>query len=314
MAARQLRWLLLGELLIYGVLGFWLVARGRTPLEAAGFGVAVFLAVRLCLVLATFGLMLRGASPVPEKLRIGPLQALRMVFEEWAALIVLFTVIQPFERFWLGPDRLGHCATRPLPLLLIHGYQCNRGFWIWMRWRLEAAGWTVATHSMEPVWTEIDNYADGIERRIDEVLAATGAPQVILVCHSMGGPGRARLPAPPRQRQGGTHDHARLGASRHHAGGAGYRPERAADAHRQSLAGRARCLRRGALAGRLGIHFQPPRQLRVSAGDQFAPGRRHQHCHQRRQPSGYGLFASGAEPVVGSARSIGLTLKRSGTS
>jgi triacylglycerol lipase len=187
MAARQLRWLLVGELLIYGVLGFWLVARGRTPLEAAGFGVAVFLAVRLCLVLATFGLMLRGASPVPEKLRIGPLQALRMVFEEYAALVVLFTVIQPFEKFWLGPDRLGHCATRPLPLLLIHGYQCNRGFWIWMRWRLETAGWTVATHNMEPVWTEIDNYADGIERRIDEVLAATGAPQVILVCHSMGG-------------------------------------------------------------------------------------------------------------------------------
>jgi triacylglycerol lipase len=143
--------------------------------------------VRLCLVLATFGFMLQGASAAPGQLRIGPLQALRMVFEEYVALIVMFTVIQPFEKFWMGPDRLGHCATRPLPLLLIHGYQCNRGFWIWMRSRLEAAGWTVATHSMEPVWTEIDNYADGIERRIDEVLAATGAPQVILIGHSMGG-------------------------------------------------------------------------------------------------------------------------------
>jgi triacylglycerol lipase len=187
MAARQLRWLLFGELLIYSLLGSWLVVRGWTPLEAAGFGLAGFLAVRLCLVLATFGFMLKGSVAVPEKLRIGPLQALRMVLEEYAALIILFTVIQPFEKFWMDPDRLGHCATRPLPLLLIHGYQCNRGFWIWMRWRLEAAGWTVATHSMEPVWTEIDNYADGIERRIDEVLAATGAPQVILICHSMGG-------------------------------------------------------------------------------------------------------------------------------
>lgn len=187
MAARQLRWLLCGELLIYGMLGIWLVARGMTPLEAVGFGLAVFLFVRLCLVLATFGFMLKGSAAVPEKLRIGPLRALGMVIEEYAALIILFTVVQPFEKFWMGPDRLGHCATRRLPLLLIHGYQCNRGFWIWMRWRLEAAGWTVATHSMEPVWTEIDNYADGIERRIDEVLAATGAPQVILVCHSMGG-------------------------------------------------------------------------------------------------------------------------------
>ncbi len=187
MAARQLRWLLVSELLLYGLLGSWLLSRGWTPLTAAGAGLSAFLGVRLCLVLATFGLMLKGSSAVPENLRISPLQALRMVLEEYVTLIVLFTVIQPFEKFWMGSDRLGHCATRPLPLLLIHGYQCNRGFWIWMRARLEAAGWTVATHSMEPVWTEIDNYADGIERRIDEVLAATGAPQVILICHSMGG-------------------------------------------------------------------------------------------------------------------------------
>ena len=187
MAARQFRWMLFAELLIYSLLGSWLLSRGSTPLEAAGFWLASFFGMRLCLVLATFGFMLSGSGVVPEKLRISPLQALRMVFEEYAALIVLFAVIQPFEKFWMGADRLGHCATRPLPLLLIHGYQCNRGFWIWMRSRLEAAGWVVATHSMEPVWTEIDNYADGIEQRIDEVLAATGAPQVILICHSMGG-------------------------------------------------------------------------------------------------------------------------------
>jgi len=188
MVARQLRWLLLGELLFYLLLGNWLVVRGGwTPTQAAGLGLAGYLGVRLCLVLLTFGLMLRGSSPVPEHLRIGPLQALRMVLEEYVALILLFSVVQPFEKFWLGADRLGHCATRRTPLLLIHGYQCNRGFWFWLRPRLEAAGWTVATHSMEPTWTEIDNYADGIERRIDEVLAATGAPQLILIGHSMGG-------------------------------------------------------------------------------------------------------------------------------
>jgi triacylglycerol lipase len=188
MVARQLRWLLLGELLFYTLLGSWLVARcGWTPLQAAGLGSAGFLGVRLCLVLLSFGLMLRGSSPVPEALRIGPLQVLLMVLEEFAALVLLFSMVQPFEKFWLGPDRLGHCATRRTPLLLIHGYQCNRGFWFWLRPKLEAAGWTVATHSMEPVWTEIDNYADGIARRVDEVLAATGAPQLILIGHSMGG-------------------------------------------------------------------------------------------------------------------------------
>ncbi|MDP1611451.1 MAG: alpha/beta fold hydrolase [Sulfuritalea sp.] len=188
MAARQLRWLLFAELLFYTLLGAWLVLRaGWMPLQAAGLGIAGFLGVRLFLVLLSFGLMLNGSSPVPEKLRIGPLQAALMVLEEYVALILLFSVIQPFQTFWLGPDRLGHCATRRTPLLLIHGYQCNRGFWFWLRPRLEAAGWTVATHCMEPTWTEIDNYADGIARRIDEVLAATGAPQLILIGHSMGG-------------------------------------------------------------------------------------------------------------------------------
>lgn len=188
MAARQLRWLLGGELLFYTLLGSWLVARvGWTPLQAAGLGIAGFLGARLSLVLLSFGLMLRGSSPVPENLRIGPLQTVLMVLEEYAALILLFSMVQPFEKFWLGPDRLGHCAARRTPLLLIHGYQCNRGFWFWLRPKLEAAGWTVATHSMEPTWSEIDNYAEGIARRVDEVLAATGAPQLILIGHSMGG-------------------------------------------------------------------------------------------------------------------------------
>ena len=195
MAARQLRWLLCGELLFYTLLGSWLASRGGwTPLQAVGLGLASALGMRLYFVLLSFGLMLGAGRSVPGSLRIGPLQTLRMVLEEYAALILLFTVVQPFEKFWLGPDRLAHCPTRRTPLLLIHGYQCNRGFWFWLRRKLEAAGWTVATHSLEPVFADIDSYAPGIARRIDEVLAATGAPQLILVGHSMGGlAGRAYL-------------------------------------------------------------------------------------------------------------------------
>jgi triacylglycerol lipase len=188
MAARQFRWLLLGELLGYFLLGYWLVSgAGWTPLQAGGLALAGFFGGRLFIVGLTFVFMLQGRGTVPVELRIGPYGALRMVLEEFLGFVVLFSLIQPFEAFWLGPDRLAKPASGRPPLLLIHGYQCNRGFWFWLRPRLEAAGWTVATHSLEPVFSDIDAYAEGIARRIDEVLVATGAPQVILVGHSMGG-------------------------------------------------------------------------------------------------------------------------------
>ncbi len=188
MTPRQMRWILIGELLIYVVLGDLLVWRaGWTPLQATSLALASFFGLRLFIVSLTFSIMLTAASIVPDGSRIGSARAALMVFEEYAGLILLFTVIQPFEGFWLGPDRLEKPLGGRLPLLLIHGYQCNRGFWFWLRPRLEAVGWIVATHSMEPAWAEIDDYAEGIARRIDEVLAATGALQVILVGHSMGG-------------------------------------------------------------------------------------------------------------------------------
>lgn len=187
MAARHMRWLLSGELLAYLVLSAWLVGRGGwTPVAATGLVLGIFFGLRLFVTALTYILMLANSDAVPEPFRLGPLRALRMALEEYAGLIVLFSVIQPFEAIWLGPDRLRKAAGRP-PLLLIHGYQCNRGFWFWLRPRLEAAGWIVATHNLEPVWTSLDDYAQCIERRIDDVLAATGAQQVILVGHSMGG-------------------------------------------------------------------------------------------------------------------------------
>ncbi|MCX7150185.1 MAG: alpha/beta fold hydrolase [Rhodocyclales bacterium] len=183
-----MRWVLLVELLMYSALGGWLVARaGWTPLQATGLALTGFLGLRLFIVAVTFSLMLNHSSVVPDGLRLGPIQAVRMVIEEYVALVLMFVALVPFEGFWLGPDRLTRSSGRRLPLLLIHGYQCNRGFWFWLRPRLEAAGWTVATHNMEPVYADIDHYAEGIAGRVAEVLAATGAPQVILVGHSMGG-------------------------------------------------------------------------------------------------------------------------------
>lgn len=188
MVARQFQLLLLAELLVYGLVGGLLVIRsGWSATQAVELALTLFFGLRLFLVLMTFSMSVYVAGGVPAVRRLGLMQALRVVVAESVAMVMLFAVIIPFEGLWLGPDRLGHCAARSTPLLLIHGYQCNRGFWFWLRRKLEAAGWTVATHDLAPAYLAIDDYAEGIAQRIDEICAATGVEQVILIGHSMGG-------------------------------------------------------------------------------------------------------------------------------
>ena len=145
--------------------------------------VAGVLLVRALITLLTYVLawVHRSASP-----RLSPMQAVTMALAEYAAFIANFVLISPFEAAWMGPDRLKPAGDRP-PLLLIHGFACSRASWWWLRRRLEAAGWTVATISLEPIYTSIENYVEPLAKRIDAVLAETGASQLILVGHSMGG-------------------------------------------------------------------------------------------------------------------------------
>lgn len=192
MTARQLRLALLIEWLSYAAWVVWRVGEGEALRHALGQALGFAFGARALVVLTSYFFLLFASDPVPRLLGCGPLRALRMVVEEYVGLWLLFVVIQPFERHWLPPDELTRApsgarqATRP-PLLLLHGYQCNRGFWFWMAPRLRAACWTVATHNLEPGLGSIDVQADGLDRRVREVLRATGAPQVILVGHSMGG-------------------------------------------------------------------------------------------------------------------------------
>jgi triacylglycerol lipase len=71
-------------------------------------------------------------------------------------------------------------------VVLIHGFVCNRGLWTpWLE-QLKAQGHCFVAVNLEPVFGSIDDYAPIIERAVQQVVAATGLPPV-LVCHSMGG-------------------------------------------------------------------------------------------------------------------------------
>ena len=181
MLAKLLRLFLASEITLYVVLAVHYFDVSPTGAALAALGGVLW--VRAWITVTTYAFAWTYHSP---SARLSLFAALRMGLAEYAAFLVNFVLIAPFERAWMGPDRLGPASERP-PVLLIHGYGCSRAAWWWLRTRLERAGWKVATISLEPIYTSIDHYIEPLARRIDAVLAETGAPQLILVGHSMGG-------------------------------------------------------------------------------------------------------------------------------
>lgn len=94
------------------------------------------------------------------------------------------------------PLRLFHDASparsrRPgqRPVILVHGYGGNSANFLWMQWRLRRQGFSnVYAVSYTPPHINVRKLAAQVARHVERVLAATGADQADLVCHSMGGP------------------------------------------------------------------------------------------------------------------------------
>jgi triacylglycerol esterase/lipase EstA (alpha/beta hydrolase family) len=72
-------------------------------------------------------------------------------------------------------------------VLLLHGYGCNSGYWAHLTPLLEAARISHAALDLEPVIGDIESYVPQVQRAAEELCAATGAPQLVIVAHSMGG-------------------------------------------------------------------------------------------------------------------------------
>ncbi len=175
------------------LLRLWLVAEllafaavGRVVLQASwpgatAFALGMILLIRALMIGFTWVMAWRHGSPQAP---LGVVRRGSMVLAEYAAFVLDFCLIQPIERLWMGPDRLRSGAS---PVLLVHGYMCNRGCWWWLRRRLEAAGYPVATITLETPWSSIDDFAEQLHARVQAVCADTGAQKVTLIGHSMGG-------------------------------------------------------------------------------------------------------------------------------
>jgi triacylglycerol esterase/lipase EstA (alpha/beta hydrolase family) len=79
-------------------------------------------------------------------------------------------------------------APAELPVLLVHGVGCNSGTFYGFRRRLAAHGIApIYALSYGPPLASIERFAEQLAAKIDGVLAATGASDLVIVAHSMGG-------------------------------------------------------------------------------------------------------------------------------
>ena len=156
---------------------------GLNGWQAAALGLGSVALVRLAINANNFLMAARAASPTPPEHRITPGAALKMYWEEFSTSMLTTSWHMPRARV---RTRMYPGSTAP-PVLLVHGYGCNSGYWAHLAPRLDAACISHATLDLEPLTGDIDGYAARIEEAAQRLCAQAGAAQLIVVAHSMGG-------------------------------------------------------------------------------------------------------------------------------
>jgi triacylglycerol esterase/lipase EstA (alpha/beta hydrolase family) len=184
-SARHLsRSLLLVQLGAAILIGWALSSRlGMAAWQAALLGIASVVLVRLLINMNNFLMAARFASATPPAFHLGLKDRLRLLAGEFRASMLVTSWHLPRAS---AATRI-YADSRHPPVLLLHGYGCNSGYWAYLTPLLDAARISHATVDLEPVAGDIDGYVPLVERAIKDLQKAAGAQKIAIVAHSMGG-------------------------------------------------------------------------------------------------------------------------------
>jgi len=128
----------------------------------------------------------RFSSEEDRSHRLGFWKRQKMIFSEWLYEVLLYKLLQPLSKWF---DHTNHSSTAEnIPIVFVHGFLCNGAAWWWMRRALAKHGIKRCyTLNLEPIFGNIDNYAQQLKQRVDEVRNETGVERIVVVAHSMGG-------------------------------------------------------------------------------------------------------------------------------
>ena len=185
MIARILRWLMLLQVLAVLAVA-WLAMHAwgiASPAVALLLGLAMLLAARALVVARNFWQSRRVGSPVPPGYRLGAMGAARLFFGELRATLWASSWDMLRPRLHAADALTG----QGLPVLLVHGYVCNRGYWTKLSRLLARAGIAHDAVDLEPIGASIDDVVPQVEQALARLCSRTGSGRAIIVAHSMGG-------------------------------------------------------------------------------------------------------------------------------
>jgi len=176
------------ELALYLGLGGRAWQRGADPSTVLGTVAAVALGWRAGVVALFFGWAWAFRGQRPAEMTIGPLRTLGLVLSEYLSLLALYTMFHPFYPLLRRADAPEEANQPSQPVLLVHGFFCNEGYWWALRGALARRGlMNVYLISLEPPFGSLNRLAEQLAARVQDIVERTGSPKVILVGHSMGG-------------------------------------------------------------------------------------------------------------------------------
>lgn len=168
-----------------GALWYYAVISGLTwLLLAAGW----YFGTRALAVANNFLKTHLHRSPRAVEHQIGLLKALRLLWGDYYATLIVYSFLFPFEARLvpLAPRQAAKGAGTPI--ILVPGFCCNRGYWLlFVRWLQQAGLGPVYAVTLEPLLGCIDENAKALGCIVEAICADTKSDKVILIGHSMGG-------------------------------------------------------------------------------------------------------------------------------
>jgi len=176
------------ELIACLAAALWLhAARGWGPGAMAALVIGWVAGSRLALVAASSLVAWVWRTPRLPEQRIGLLGGAELFLREYRAFLAFNLGHLPWEALLLRPDP-APVPTQRVPVLLVHGYFANRGYFRALVRRLEARGvGPIFAPNFRSWLAPIETFADELHAELERIAAGTGQPRAVVIAHSMGG-------------------------------------------------------------------------------------------------------------------------------